>query len=400
MIPAITPQHVETGLSAVRKIADIWAAAKPESLVDYTKQLRVEPLTLVDKELTASEATPQVLQSLLAIFSGYYLQAVSISCNVGQIQIGRHLDQFSPNRKVSDSLKKMGKVAIGMEDFKDALPVPALEDGDLSLEALDDHVPLPVRRRVEKRRDEVKEAEERARRGSGTNHEHDKLQQKSIETSIKEIHELTNLSVGKLLNVTLSDGQRAATIPIAVRLMVNSVPSASLVHILSHGAGDTTVKERWHAWKAGRLEFIRDLILCQDLIDERRRHLMQDKDGAYSVLTNRKKNGLATGFLTGQPSIGMASNLVVISKNTADTLEVQTHQQLRVFAQREKIFQETAMMILVVVEPDTEMCTFYTRGIALPTVVGIRDLKASNKGNGPDVSDILRAYQLGSSSPL
>lgn len=400
MIP-ITPQHVETGLSAVRTIADFWAAAKPDSLIDYTRQLRVEPLTLVDADLRASESTPEVMQSLLAIFAGYYLQAVAISCNVGNIQIGRHLDQFNPNRKVVDNLKSFGKVAIGMEDFKDALPLPDMEELDqLSLEAMVDHVPLSVRRRVEKRRDEVKAAEATMRRNhtsekGGVDH-----REVADHNAVKEIHEVTNLSVGKILNVTLSDGARSATVPIAVRLLVNSVPPESLVHILSHGTEDTTFKERWHAWRAGRISFIRDLLLCQDLIDERRRHLMKDQDGAYSVLTNRKSNGLAAGIVTNRPSIGMASNLIVISENTAAQLEVQTHHQLRVFSQREKIFKDTGIMILVVVDTHHEVCTFYSRGIASPTVIGIRDLKASNKGNGPDVSDILRAYQLGSSPGL
>lgn len=43
---------------------------------------------------------PDVLQSLQSIFSGYYLQALAISTNIGKINVVKHLDKLNPNRNV------------------------------------------------------------------------------------------------------------------------------------------------------------------------------------------------------------------------------------------------------------------------------------------------------------
>jgi hypothetical protein len=57
-------------------------------------------------------------------------------------------------------------------------------------------------------------------------------------------------------------------------------------------------------------------------------------------------------------------------------------------------------MFLVVIDKQYERVTFYHRGINQATELGVRDLKASQKGNGPDVSDILRAYTMGQNPRL
>lgn len=381
----MSPITAEVGLSAIRKIADIWSAGKPDSLIDYTKQLRVEPLALIDQDVLYHDAAPEIMQTLLSIFAGYYLQAVAVSTTVGNIAVGRHLDKLNPSRDTTgNALGSIGGM-LSVESYKHALPVPAQDA--VALEAAGDYVPLPVRKRIEERKARLAEADQAgsARFGKDT---------------VGDLKELANLAVGKMLEVTLTDGKHQAVVPIAIRLMANAVASDSLVHILSHGSQDTSVKERWHAWRAGRLEFIRDFILCQDLIDERRKALMKDKDGLYSAITARKRSGILNGILSGQPSVGMASNLAVLSSDTAQQLELKTNYSLKNFAQRQKIFDETALMIMVVLDKQWERVTFYHRGIATITQLGIRDLKAANRGSGPDVSDILRAYQLGNAPSL
>lgn len=397
MIPQIS---ADAALTGIRKIADIWAAAKPDSLIDVTRQLRVEPLTLVDQDCLLLDALPEVMQSLLSIFAGYYLQAVAVTMQVGDIHVGRHLDRINPNRSAAGHLIDLGHTASGnilrMESYADRLPTPEEYEDGLALEAQG----ASTTKRV---RDQLRAARGRLNREKRDQRREDTAQRRSTnfgDNMQRELKEASNLSVGKLFDVQIGSGKNTVAVPIAIRLMANAITSASLVHILSHGSQDTSVKERYHAWRAGRLDFIKDLILCNDLIEARRRNLMKDKDGLYSAIANRQKNGFWSGILSGQPSIGMASNLVVMSSATADQLELRTNYQLKNFQQRQKIFQETALMIMVVIDKEWDRVTFYHRGIALPTQLGVRDLKAANKGSGPDVSDILRAYQLGNAPSL
>ena len=95
-----------------------------------------------------------------------------------------------------------------------------------------------------------------------------------------------------------------------------------------------------------------------------------------------------------------ASNLVVISTDTIASLEMQINGKMSDFKTREKVFKDTYIMLMCVVDKQWDRITIYSRGIHLATEVGIKDLKAANKGSGPDVSDILKAYQLGNHPSL
>ena len=352
------------GLGLIRRLTDVFRAAKSDSLIDYTSVTRVEPICIVDGAVINNEMVPEVMQSLQSIFSGYYLQAMAISTNVGRIEVMRHLDKLNPKRSPIDSAADTAGWLMSMESYEHRLPMP--------------------------------------RTGYAAEAERARIESESVidREQIPQIHDLTNLSVGKMLKVEITDGNHRASVPVAIRLMASSIPSADLVHILSSGNKDKSMKERYHGWREGRLDFVRDIILCQDLIDAHKKNLMNDKSGLYSEILNRRRgNGLST-LLSGNPSVATASNLVVMSKETVDRLEMETGMAFKDFKSREKIFKETYMMIVAVIDPQWDRVTFYFRGMAETTSVGIRDLKVANKSTGPDVSEILKAFQLGSAPSL
>jgi hypothetical protein len=69
------------------------------SLIDVVDAGRVEPLVLVDNVCANLDYSSEIMQSLLSIFSGYYLQAVAALGEVGGVEVIRVLDKLSPNRK-------------------------------------------------------------------------------------------------------------------------------------------------------------------------------------------------------------------------------------------------------------------------------------------------------------
>jgi hypothetical protein len=217
----------------------------------------------------------------------------------------------------------------------------------------------------------------------------------------KVISELANLSVGKMVDVQISgeDGGKMS-IPISIRLIANRMSEPTLVHLMSLGSNDSSFKERYHAWRAGRLSFVKDLILCQDIITAHKKALMTDKDGVYSEIINRVNKNKIVSMQSGDVSLASASNLFVISQNTAEAIEQKLYGKLSNPKIREKIFNTTYAMIIVVVDPYTEKVTFYHRGIAAASTMSIGDLKVANKGSGPDVSEIMKAFMAGSSPSL
>jgi hypothetical protein len=378
---------VDIGLGNIHRILDLWRAGKSDSLIDYTRPTRVEPIVLIDSDCLFHDALPDVQQTLLSTFAGYYLQAVAISATVGKVHVMRQLDKLNPNRNAVDSAVDAGVTGgawlMAQENYKLGLPkIPKLT---AAMESQSVYDVLPMKISLEARDDKTPAQHTEFSTGKD---------------SITTIKELSNLSVGKLLSVEITDGNHKASIPVAIRLMASTLPSDSIAHLLSVGKKDTSVKARWHGWRSGRLKFWEDLVFCEDLIEEHRNGLMKDKDGMYRQILARKRKNTLAGVLSGNPSVATASNMAVISKETADKIELETVGNLNNFATRQKLFEPTSLMILAVIAKDYDRVTFYYRGIAEKTEVSVRDLRASNKGSGSEVTDILKAFVSGSAPSL
>lgn len=384
------------GLELVGKITDHLtdlagrqiASAGTNSLIQVSQPARVEPITLIDQRAQQLPYMTDVMNSLTSMFSGYYLQAVSMLCDVGRVNVIKLLDRLSPNRLGwSEQLfSKLGGNS-SMESYAPYL-LPDFRQPDLGFEAVD--IGEAVRSAAEK----AGELEDSKNNGT------------SLRAGVSKdlnavINESVNLSVGKMLEVSIDSNGSKATFPISVRLLSTIIDPQSLVHILSDGSSATTsFAERVHAWRSGEKRFWADLILCQDLIKEHRKALVNDKSGVYNDLLERRKNNARAAVISGQPSVATASNLVVITQETAKELERRIGGQLKDFSTRKRVFDSTYVMIMAVIDPEWEHITFYSNGISTPTKLSISQLKSSNKGTGPDVMDILKAFQLGSSPAL
>jgi hypothetical protein len=197
-------------------------------------------------------------------------------------------------------------------------------------------------------------------------------------------------------------GNRLPDLPLSIsfRLMVNSVPESTLQGLLCKGAMDNSFTERYHAWRAGRIEFIKDLIFCQDLIDETKKSMMDDKTNVHKEVITRVNNAKKFGLLSKNPSLNVASNLYVISEASAATIERQLGGKLSSPHIREKIFGQGYAMIICVINRQYERITFYHRGISASSDVSVKDIKISNKKSGPDVGDIMKAYMAGNSPTI
>ena len=122
---------------------------------------------------------------------------------------------------------------------------------------------------------------------------------------------------------------------------------------------------------------------------------MTDKDGVYSEIAKRAKNSKLASFFSKNPSLAEASNIVVISEETAMQLRVKHNLNLDNFKDRQKIFDKTYAMILVVIDRNYERVNMYHYGISASTSVGLRDIKVANKGSGPNIMEVLAAFKGG-----
>lgn len=369
----------------------ITKASTPDNLAKFTAGTRVEPITLVDQRLMGQDSTSQALMALSSLFTAYYLQAVSLLVNVGKVNTLRLLDSINPNRDVtsaagaylSDMLNKAGQYS--KESFEYGLPYGGKSSGVLAFESQPTAAPGKDKAPV-------------FRQGYDFNGD----LQKNI------INETAALSVGRLVNVqvkaTSKDGvNEEASFPVMIRLMVNLIDSHRLAHILGDNSGNTSGKEMFHSWRAkggGFAAFWRDIIMAQDLIDEHRKALVHDDSGVYADILERRRGNYYAELATKAPSINNAANLVVLSSATVRELEQKIGGRLDDYATRQRVFKSSYLLIMVIIDNEWDRVTFYTRDIKTPTRLSVKELKATNKGTGPDVEQILKAYQLGNSPTI
>lgn len=353
------------------------------SLTDIAQVARVEPIAMVDADVMNVEYLSDVMQSLHSIFAGYYLQAINLVGTIGSISIANKLAPLNPNRGAG------GGGLLGLENHK--------ADWRMVTESYKHRLPKkknPAAMAMEAQN--ISGQEKSGKEKSGN-----QIPPVTDKDAITVMREASNLAVGKMFNVTLREGENSAVIPIAIRLMVNTIPTAAMVALFTFkNSFDMDLKERYHSWRAGRLSFFRDLILCRDLIDKHRTAIITDKSNIYAEIVNRENGNRKAGLMNGSPSLATASNLAVLSSATLANIEQKLNGKFSNFRVRQTLFDNTNLMILAVIDKGYSQVTFYHRGVEGSTQVSAKDLRAASKGGGSDVMDIMKAYISGSSPQL
>lgn len=345
------------------------------SLNDYIKMTRLEPLVLVDEECVHLPYIEDVMKTLTSIFAASYLQGIAVSVNVGKVNVMRLLDRLNPNRSPMDSLVFATESLMNPAYYRFGLPSFNI--------ALESNQPFPKPNGVPMVSVDVPEEPEK---NSGVRFGKD---------AISIINSEANLATGMVLDVEIeSDGQKA-TIPVTLRLIANSVDPDTFLQIYSTAEKKRTAKERYHGWRAGELKFWDDIVMCRDLADAHRKTLLNDKAGAYAEIMRRRQSNRVSGFLTQNMSVASASNMAIMGTSTLSLIETTIGGRLSNFKLRERIFDSSYLMTMVVIDPRYEQVIIYHRGLELPTTLNVKGIKAANKGKGVDISEILRAFQLG-----
>lgn len=329
-----------------------------KNLVSIANVGRVEPIALLDTDCVNLDYISDVMQSVHAIFSGYYLQAIHMINDVGGVSVAERLAPLNPGHglayeSIHNTVARRYKLSVSTEANTPAQPVGTVKP---------------------------------AKNSFGVDLDTFESQAQSA-----------NLSVGKLYNVTLTNGGQEVKLPIAIRLMVNVLPSRMLTELFTYrDAFDMNMKERWHSWKAGQLDFFKDLVLCNDLIDKYRRMAIRDKTGLGAKILDREASQVFRA-ISGKDSFSTATNIAIISNDTLGLIESDLNGRFSNSKVRRSIFENSNLMLLVVIDKQFERVTIYTRDLDSHTTLSIKDIKVSNKSSGPDVTEIMRAYLMGSS---
>lgn len=413
---------IKTPLAVINTIADIMKKTNDltksgGSLNEYTKALRVEPIVLIDQSVESLPYIEDILKTCLTMFSAYYLQAIAISVNVGKVDVARMFDHLNPERGMSGGWTMEGISLVNPDIYQSGLPkinfTSLGNEGALPKEALQvlnyvnknkdikDNVKVKYNEDENKLEFSAPRSKDNPDGTDGlTELNNTNIRSTRVDKKGYEVLEKPDLIVGNILDVQIESNGHRATIPITVRLLPSVIRSDVLVHILSKNERDLGIQERYHELMAGQIKFWKDLVLCQDLIDEHKATLMKDKSGQYQEILKRRQKNRAAAYRTGRQSVADASNIVIMSTASSAKFEAACGGRLKDFRVRQRVFEETYLMLMVVIDPEWEQATIYHRGIALPTTVSVKAMKQNNKKGGVDVGEILKAYQLGNNPSL
>lgn len=391
---------------AVKTIQKGWELKGPNSIIELTQPARNDFITVVEDSLIGLPYTADIMQSALSLVSGYYLSALTLIVDIPGIDILGTLDKLATHRDPMSPGKFLGKSSFGTESFDYGLAtgenqlVAAMEASQAQ------HKNSGHNQSTYAKGDEVNIINDNhSTHTSTTTITHEAKPDRETtgmsmgRQNLDIVKEISNLSVGKMLEVNLERNGNKASVNVMMRLMVLNTDATSMKTILTVGAGKNDFKERWYRMKAGELKFIQDIVFCQDLIKESRKTRINDKSGFFEHMM-RQQGHNAVASLTGGASLNNSSAILVFTEETAKAVEIEVGGKLDNFKIREKVFGYTKAMLMFVVNRKWEHVTIYHQSIATPSEMSVRELKRAAKSSGADIEDILRAYTAGSAPAL
>ena len=397
-------------IELLQKYPKLARSAASNSMTQYTKSTRSEPITMIDTTLSSMEELPDLMMTLTSIYAAMYAQSFSIAINqeIGDIKVLQTLDQINPNRsKMEGVLALASGFSVGAESMQLKLPDyrnPTVStESVISFEANGPKVSTTEKNRgvhgaltygVNIGKWVTTKNEDDEEVNTLVEPEFDKVSHSADIDAVSKF--MSNMSTGILFEVSVDANGRSVKIPISVRLLANKMASDIMVSLFTAAVKNRTAKERYREWRAGGLSFWNDVILCKDILRENRKNLIKDSTGMFSEVLRRKSSNQIVGALSGNPSISQISNILIVSDDTVNQFERESGKKIKNSGTRDLIFNNTQTLILAVVNRTRETVTLYYHDISVPTTVTYRDLKSSGgKGGTPDVMEIIKAFQMG-----
>lgn len=363
----ITVDDAKTALLTIARMASevmgYVSYAKPLSLTEAGKLLRIEPRVVVSPDCLNYAGISAVAQSLNALYSACWLTAADVLFKVNDCRTIRNLDRLRPNRD-STGFLLLGDADVRLEHYR-------AEGYKYS---------LPYSGIGAVMRNEAKG-------DSGGNN----------------LSKYVNLSVGRLLEVDISPFANEnetrhvdRKISINVRLKVTSAPEEVSVNILTGGNVPRGWDERFRAIVAGELNFIADGIFMHDIFKQRMKLGVLDKEGLQRAILAEARNNKKWGVLTQAPSLADASNMFVISTDTVmREIRPKIGGALTDPTARRKIFDRAPVMVIAEVDHEKDQVKFFVRDEPDYAIIKKADMKNMND-NGPDVMELFAAMQTNS----
>lgn len=387
------PIHGEaTLLEQVRNVITTYKGTVGDgmSLADITKIARVEPITLISSSLTGTKELYTILHGVLNIYTGYYLQAVNIlSTQIQDSRILKILDKTNPDRDLKTFLTA-GQLAY------ESHPVSMSAIQTLSLDRAKYTLPMM--------KSGAKVAMESMQLDSFGYSDDSQTKGTSLGASMSKIETFDKLgmTVGKIIDVSFNPGgsgekkdkNGCVTIPVVVKLDTMITSSEVMTSIATANTDEITFGSRFRDAIQGRISFIKDFLLCSDLITAQKKTMIKDTNGFYAQLLKRLNNSKMYSALSGNISLSGISAIYVMSEQDESDIQRKVGGKLTNKTTRDIVFANTSAMMLVVIDKEWERVSIYVRDIDGFSQNSFDSFKSSTDKGNNNVMDIMKAFTL------
>ena len=364
------------------------------SLADITKIARVEPITLISSSLTGTKDLYTILHGVLNIYTGYYLQAVSIlSTQIYDARILKILDKTNPDRDLKTFLTTGNLAFESVAPSYGAIKTLALEDAKFKLPMMKSGGKIAI------------ESMQLDDFGVSDDNSHHRDGLSASELKIDSFEKL-GLTVGKVVLVSFSrpgpktndrngDAKRDEySIPVIIKLDTMVTSSEVITSIATANADEITFGSRFMDAIRGRISFIKDFLLCSDLIRAQKKTMIKDVNGFYSQLLKRVNNSKVYSALSGNVSMAGISAIYVMSEQDEADIQRKIGGKLTNKTTRDIVFDNTSAMMLVVIDNEWERVSIYVRDIDGFSQNSFDSFKNSTDKQNSALMDYMKAFSM------
>ena len=447
---------IQRGIELMQKA---FFATGDTSLVEATNMTMIRPLVIVDDAVGASDDAETLIKSSEAIFVGYYMQAFYLLSNQHVTEFYRQLETINPTDHspwlrpgYSNAFRNFGNEDINTfresswkcstSAYKYRLPT---RKAMLALESVEEITLSPQEEAIwTAGRDEGFSTgyDSAMDRGFGKGHEKgftsgrqagisegEKIAKAKLEAANKNnapggdsigshkgivggrasgepVVEKINLAVGRIIELTMqvrsNEGKLVdVKMPVAIRTDVREMLGNNLAVIATQTKDAVDLFTRFGMLRRGEISFLQDFVLMEDIFSKRKKLLTADASGVYADIL-RQANIKRVAGVSGinRVSVNMHSNAMIISKATAQAIELELGGPLSSRNIREKVMAGMYCYLLVVYDPEWANATFYHKGVEGRQVATIAHLKGASKKDGLDPMDIMRSLMVGRAPAL
>lgn len=364
------------------------------SLADITKIARVEPITLISSSLTGTKDLYTILHGVLNIYTGYYLQAVSIlATQIYDARILKILDKTNPDRDLKTFLTTGNLAFESVTPSYGAIKTLALEDAKFKLPMMKSGGKIAI------------ESMQLDDFGVSDDNSHHRDGLSASELKIDSFEKL-GLTVGKVVLVSFSrpapnandrkgDAKRDEySIPVIIKLDTMVTSSEVITSIATANADEITFGSRFMDAIRGRISFIKDFLLCSDLIRAQKKTMIKDVNGFYAQLLKRVNNSKVYSALSGNVSMAGISAIYVMSEQDEADIQRKIGGKLTNKTTRDIVFDNTSAMMLVVIDNEWERVSIYVRDIDGFSQNSFDSFKNSTDKQNSALMDYMKAFSM------